>query len=237
MILFYDTETSSLVDWRQPSDAPHQPHLLQLAMLLHDMDGNEVDRFVSIVRPGVHECIIEPEALKAHGITLERAMDEGCDPLVALDAFLAFADRAKLFTGHNESFDRRIMRIHSARHRGIEWEPEQPNFCTLNRSKYIINLPATEKMMAAGIPGPKSPNLGECIRYFFDEELEGAHDALNDITATARVFYHLVRECGIPMFREKRASGASSYSRPARTRPNPSANPFAAAASVIGGAK
>lgn len=237
MILFYDTETSGLPNFREPSDGPDQPHLLQLAMLLHDTDGTEIDRFTSIVRPGVHRCVIAPEAFDAHGITLERAMDEGCEPLVALDAFMAFVERSSLRVGHNESFDRRIVRIHSARHRGIKWEAEAPSFCTMWKSKFIINLPATEKMIAAGMPGPKQPKLEEAYQFFFGEPLVGAHDALVDITATARVFYHLVREVGVPMFKPEGAS--SSRAAPRRTYPprKPAGDPFAAAASLLGGMK
>ncbi|MEA3044540.1 MAG: polymerase subunit epsilon [Sphingomonadales bacterium] len=32
MILGYDTETTGLPAWHDPSDAPHQPHVIQLAM-------------------------------------------------------------------------------------------------------------------------------------------------------------------------------------------------------------
>ena len=38
----------------------------------------------------------------------------------------------------------------------------------------------------------KWPKLEECVRHFFGETLVGAHDALTDVRATARVFYHLV---------------------------------------------
>lgn len=231
MILGYDTETTGLPDWKQPSDAPHQPHLIQLAMILHDMEGNEVDRFSSIVKPGPG-AVMAPEAFDAHGISLERAMDEGIDPDEALQRFLDWSGTADLMVGHNESFDRRIMRIMSARHRGMKWEPSCPNFCTLNRSKYIICLPATERMMAAGVPGPKSPNLGECIRHFFGETLEGAHDAMVDISATMRVFWHLVRECGVPMFKPASGSPAPRRASPSRAQ---AADPFAAAASLLGG--
>ena len=227
MILGYDTETTGLPSWGDPSDAPHQPRLIQLAMLLHDMKGNEVDRFVSIVKPGPG-AVMAPEALAAHGITLERAMDEGIDPVEAVDRFLDWSGKVDLMVGHNESFDRRIMRIAAARHKGFKWEPSCPNFCTLYRSKFVINLPPTERMIAAGVPGPKSPNLGECIRHFFDEELEGAHDAMVDISGTMRVFWHLVRECGVPMFKAKREGVRAP--KPFR----PSGNPFAAAASVLG---
>lgn len=237
MILFYDSETSGLPDFRQPSDASHQPHLLQLAMLLHDMDGNEIDRFSSIVRPGVHPCVIAPEAFEAHGITLERAMDEGCDPLVALDAFMAFVDRASLRAGHNESFDRRIMRIHSARHRSVKWDAEAPSFCTMWKSKHILNLPPTQRMIQTGMPGPKSPKLEECYQYFFGKPLVGAHDALVDITATSEVFWHLIRECNVPMFKAARAARVSTKSVRGTGHAAGSGNPFAAAAALLGGGK
>lgn len=221
MILGYDTETTGLPDWHQPSDAPHQPHVIQLAMILYDMEGREVSRWCNIVKPGPGAVMAE-EAFDAHGISLERAEAEGREPDEAIDAFLEYVRQSKLMVAHNESFDRRLMRIMAARHKGFKWEPPIPNFCTLYRSKYIINLPPTPKMVAARIRGPKSPNLGECIKHFFNEELEGAHDATVDIEATMRVFWHLVRDRGVPMFKEPRPSTSA-----ATTRSAPASDAFA----------
>jgi len=214
MILGYDTETTNLPDWHQPSDAPHQPHVIQLAMILYDMEGREVSRWCNLVKPGAG-AVMGAEAFAAHGISLERARDEGRDPVEAVDAFLEMVGTSKLMVAHNESFDRRMMRIMAARHKGFKWEPPIPNFCTLYRSKFIINLPPTPKMVAARIRGPKSPNLGECIKHFFNEELQGAHDATVDIEATMRVFWHLVRDRGVPMFKEPRQPGGPVASKPA----------------------
>ncbi|WP_066112434.1 MULTISPECIES: 3'-5' exonuclease [unclassified Blastomonas] len=205
MILGYDTETTNLPLWNDPSDDPRQPHLIQLAMILYEMDGTEVDRFSSIVQPGPG-AVMGKEAFEAHGISLERAMAEGCCPKMATAKFIEWAGKAKLRVGHNESFDRRIMRIAAARHLGFKWEAEAPAFCTLYKSKFIVNLPATPKMIAAGVPGPKSPKLEECIRHFFDEPLDGAHDALVDVEASMRVFWHLVNEIKVPMFKARRAA-------------------------------
>ena len=204
MILGYDTETTNLPLWHDPSDDPRQPHLLQLAMILFDMEGREVTRWSSLVKPG-YGATMGPEAFAAHGITLERARDEGVEPIRALDAFLEMVGMAKLMVGHNESFDRRIMRIAAARHKGFKWEPEIPSFCTLYKSKFIVNLPPSEKMVAANMRGPKAPSLTECIRHFFDEELQGAHDALADVEGCMRVFWHLVGPLRIPMFKAARA--------------------------------
>lgn len=232
MILGYDTETTGLPLWHDPSDDPRQPHVVQIAMVLQDMDGKELDRFSSIVKPGPG-AVMSPEAFDAHGISLERARDEGADPVEVVDRFLDWSGKAQLMVGHNESFDRRIMRIAAARHKGFKWEPTCPNFCTLYRSKYVINLPPTLPMIRAGISGPKSPNLGECIQHFFNETLDGAHDAMVDIEASMRVFWHLVREVGVPMFKAAKTTSRAAPRRSSAAKP--AADPFAVTAALIGG--
>ena len=37
LALFYDTETTGLPDFKAPSEAQHQPHIVQLAALLVDL--------------------------------------------------------------------------------------------------------------------------------------------------------------------------------------------------------
>ena len=32
--MFFDTETTGLPDWKSPSDAEHQPHMIQFASML-----------------------------------------------------------------------------------------------------------------------------------------------------------------------------------------------------------
>lgn len=192
MNLFFDTETSGLPLWREPSDTPGQPHLLQLACILADDDGTEIESWQTLVKP-YPGCVIADEAFKAHGISHSKAMDEGIDAAIAVDALMDLAGRADLMIGHNVSFDVRIMRITTARSHGFKWEPRIPTFCTMRAATPICNLPPTEKMIAAGFNKPKSPNLGECIRFFFNEELEGAHDALVDVRACKRV-YHAIQK-------------------------------------------
>lgn len=188
MNLFFDTETTGLPDWRAPSDSPTQPHLIQLAVILAEDDGTEVESWQTIVRPYAG-ARMSPEAQAAHGISLERAMDEGIDGAVAIEAMMDLAGRASQLVGHNVSFDVRILRIHTTRSHKFKWEPRVPTFCTMRAATPILNLPPTPKMIAAGFNKPKSPNLTECVRHFFNEDLEGAHDALVDVRACKRVFH------------------------------------------------
>lgn len=188
MNLFFDTECSNLPEWKLPSDDPKQPHLLQIAAILAHEDGTEVETFQTLVKP-YPGCIIHEEALKAHGISIAKARDEGMDGKEATDRFFDMMWRAERVIGHNVTFDLRIMRIHAIRSHGFKWDCPVPYYCTMRLATPILALPPTPKMVAAGFTKHKPPNLGECVRFFFNEELEGAHDALVDVRACKRVYH------------------------------------------------
>jgi DNA polymerase III subunit epsilon len=69
----------------------------------------------------------------------------------------------------------------------------KPLFCTMEASAPIVNLPPTERMVAAGFNKPKPPKLEECIKHFFKEDLKGAHDAMIDVSACRRIYFELKR--------------------------------------------
>lgn len=205
MILGFDTETTGLPNFHEPSDDPNQPHLMQLAAILYDMEGREVHRLSTLVKPG-EGAVLHPKAFEAHGISLERARDEGADPVATAREFEQMAAQAKLIVGHNISFDVRIFRIHAARHLGFKWEKPAPTFCTMWSSNKFTRIPATPAMRAAGRFHYKTPNLMEAHQHFFNEGFEGAHDALADVSASMRIFWHLVRDRGVPMYRPEKAA-------------------------------
>lgn len=190
MILTYDTETTGLPDFKARSSDPAQPHLVQIALILAEDDGTEREAISHIIRPD--GWTISPEVTAIHGISHERAMDEGIRESVVTDMFVAMQAKARVRVAHNESFDRRILRIAMTR-AGVERDmieliEARQYYCTCNSAKAIVNLPPTAKMIAAGFKGPKSPNLAECIKHFYGEDLEGAHDALVDARGCARIY-------------------------------------------------
>jgi DNA polymerase-3 subunit epsilon len=193
MILFYDTETTGLPDWRAPSDAKTQPHLVQLAMLLTDNAGKEKCCANLIVRPDGWQILPENSAI--HGITHETAEEFGISERIATELFVAWGRDATFRVAHNISFDDRLMRIAMLRagyqRDQIEAIEKRSAFCTMQNSTHVVNLPPTAKMVAAGFNKPKAPRLEECIKHFFDEDLAGAHDAIIDVRACARVYFHL----------------------------------------------
>jgi DNA polymerase-3 subunit epsilon len=193
MILFYDTETTGLPDFNARSHDPKQPHIVQLALVTCNEDGTDAGAKVLIVKPD--GWTIPAETTAIHGISQERALAEGVPERHAVASFVVAQGMCNLRVAHNESFDRRIMRIAMTRlgleRDFIEMVEGRASYDTCDKAKPIVNLPPTERMIAKGMTGPKPPKLTECIKHFFGEDMQGAHDALADARACARIYFHL----------------------------------------------
>jgi DNA polymerase III epsilon subunit-like protein len=188
LVLAFDTETTGLPLFHEPSDDPRQPHVVSLAMELCDQQGNVVDTYDEVINIGVP---IPPETIAIHGITDEMAA-KGVDPKEALEAYIGWIERASVVTGYNVNFDLRMMRIQAARHLGQKYDCPIPHFDTCFAAKDRCRIPAKRG------GGFKKPNLTEAMRHCFDEPHEGAHNALAD-TQAARRLYFLLRDTMEPM--------------------------------------
>lgn len=188
MILFFDTETTGFFQDRLPVDHPDQPHIVQLAAELCDDTGNTVSSFSLIIDNGVE---IPVQASNVHGITTERAVQFGVSAAAALSMFTHLYQRADIVVAHNIKFDRGVVEAAIARHHDRVMPLRKPLYCTMEAASPIVNLPPTERMLAAGFTKPKPPKLEECIKHFFNEALDGAHDAMVDVVACRRVYFHL----------------------------------------------
>lgn len=189
MILFFDTETTGLHDKWRPFDDECQPYIVQLAAQLFDNDGLPIAGFSVIINNDVH---IPKAASDVHGITRELAEQRGISSDLAIDLFAALYAKCSLLCAHNMKFDKLILETAIARRWGRYKALSKPLFCTMEAAAGIVDLPPTERMLKYGFNKPKAPKLAECIRFFFDEDLEGAHDALVDVSACARLFFHLM---------------------------------------------
>jgi len=141
--------------------------------------------------PGIGEISIPARAAEVHGITDERAVRFGVSAEFALSAFTHLYQRADLVCAHNIKFDRGVIEAAISRHYRKVMPLRKPLFCTMDAATPIINLPPTEKMKAVGFDKPKPPKLEECIRHFFDEDFDDAHDAMADVIACRRVYLHI----------------------------------------------
>ncbi|KJU81020.1 DNA polymerase III [Ectopseudomonas oleovorans] len=176
----FDFETTGIPDWKQPSEAGHQPHIVEVAALLCDATGNIIDRYQAIVRPDGWE--ISPDMTAIHGISQEQAMDEGIPEAEALDGFLAIHARAAIRVAHNATFDDRIARIAISRYHSKEladsFKESTEKYCTCQKSREPVGL-------------KKLPTLAEAYKHFTGEDLVEAHRAMPDALACARVYFAL----------------------------------------------
>lgn len=194
-IVVFDTETSGLPDWKLPSDHQSQPHLVQLAIAQYDRAGVEIAAHDVIVRPDGWE--ISDHVAAIHGITTAMAIERGIPESEAVDLYInvALHGDVTLRVAHNRTFDARIMRIAMLRsglgRELIEAIEARPGFCTMQASKNVLKLPPTKRMAASGRNDFKPPKLAECILGFFNEPMPGAHNAMVDCRAAARVYFFL----------------------------------------------
>ena len=193
MILFFDTETTGLPVKKVASNDPSQPHLVQLALAMYNDDGSEASAQCVIIKP--EGWTIPDDTIALHGISQDRALAEGVPEVDAVAMYVTAVGQAELRVAHNEAFDCKIMRIAMLRadmtREQIEAIEARPKYCTCNTASPIVNLPPTRRMLDYNIRTPKPPKLIECMQFFFQEELPGAHDALVDVRACARVYFHL----------------------------------------------
>ena len=185
MFLVFDTETTGLPLWREPSDHPDQPHIVDIACSLFDRTGLETARFDTIINPGVP---IADEVAAIHGITTEIAERDGIDPAQAHREFMAMLRDAEVVVGHNVSFDLRMVRILASRVTGQKWDCPLPEFCTMRRTTNLCRIPSSK---ARHPQDWKWPKLTEAVKHLFGEELPEAHRARPDCDAAARIFFHL----------------------------------------------
>lgn len=94
LALFYDTETTGLPLFKEPSEHPDQPHIVQLAACLVDLDTRKTIASMDvIVKP--NGWTIPAEVSAIHGITTEHAMDVGISEAMAIELAALVTDAVK----------------------------------------------------------------------------------------------------------------------------------------------
>lgn len=188
LILVFDTETTSLPNYKDPSEGEGQPHIVEIAAQLVDSDTLQVvEAMNTLVKPVDDKpWIIAPEAFDAHKLTMEMLMDAGIPEDQMLEQFMAMYDRCSLRTAFNTTFDNRMIRIAQKRYMPTaedimeEWKS--------NKDRYYCTM-----IHSARVMGGKWPKLHEAVKFFFDREHVDAHRAQPDMLAASDLYFELQR--------------------------------------------
>lgn len=187
MFLIFDTETTGFPRNKKAplTDFDNWPRMVQIAWQLHDEFGKLIDAQDYIVKPEGYDIPFGAE--KVHGISTQKALDEGHDLIEVLQKFNAVAEKAKFLVGHNIAFDIPIV--------GCENLRKNQSFDITQKSTLDTQLTSTDYVaIPGGIGGGfKWPKLSELHQKLFNQNFDEAHNATADVVATARCFFELVR--------------------------------------------
>lgn len=183
MYLFFDTETTGLPrNWKAPvTDLDNWPRMIQVGWTLCDANGKRIEAADFIIQPD--NFTIPKGASDVHGITTEKAMEEGVLLDTVLDQFNQLVNDADFIVAHNISFDEKIIGAEFLRRNLVTDFESKPKLCTMKLSADYCNIP--------GPYGPKWPKLSELHIKLFGVDFEGAHDAFADIEATEKCFWEM----------------------------------------------
>jgi DNA polymerase-3 subunit epsilon len=187
MYLFFDTETTGIP---RSHDAPasnvaNWPRIVQIAWVIADDSGRELQAQAFIIRPDGFE--IPPEATRIHGITTEAARRSGVEIRQALTAFGEDLAAARFLVAHNIQFDERVVGAEFFRigHTASPLDVKV-RYCTMRSSTNFCQI-------AGGPRGYKWPTLAQLHQKLFSAGFEKAHDARADLRACLRCFFELKR--------------------------------------------
>ena len=186
-ILVFDTETSGLVKKDEPI-LSKQPYIVQYAHALIDVGNGHWDVEETWNKMFQIPINMPRRAQEVHGISAERVKGKIYIYSV-LDQILSRLEEADIIAGHNVRFDMNMLFVEAKRigqqERVKALAPKLVD--TMKESKNIVG--AKNKRGAL-----KNPNLQEAYKYFHGENFDGAHDALADVMATAKVLKALYME-------------------------------------------
>ena len=127
---------------------------------------------------------MHPKAQEAHGISRDTAQAFGVDPALLIEVLAQMAARAQTLVCHNLDFDRKIIENLAARAQKPNPLAGLKHYCTM-----LAMTPVCDIQRKGG--GTKWPNLQEAHRFVAGFDFDGAHDAMADVRACARVFQWL----------------------------------------------
>jgi DNA polymerase-3 subunit epsilon len=179
-ILFYDTETCGLPNWKVPSDDISQPHMVQIGAILCNAEtGQAIETLNVIIKPD--GWVIPQETIDVHGITNEFALENGIPEKEAIQQLLDLRGDAER-VAYNKTFDQRIVRIGLKRFFDEEtqekWAIKEDHHCAMRMAQKII--------------GGKNPKLTAAFKHFTGKEMGNAHDAMGDTLGCMAVYFAIV---------------------------------------------
>lgn len=185
MYLFFDTETTGLPRrWDRPaSDFLNWPRLVQIGWICYNDNEEKLFCAEYIIKP--EEFIIPKRVEMIHGISQERAMEDGIDLKDALLEFSEAMKKSEYLIAHNIKFDEKIVEAEFLRNEMKHGMDEREKIC--------LKLLGTNFCKIPGHAGYKWPSLPELHNKLFGSFVQEEHNALADAELCAKCFFQMRR--------------------------------------------
>jgi DNA polymerase III epsilon subunit-like protein len=182
--LFFDTETSGLPlrSWLPETEVNNWPRMVQLAGAVY-VDLELFTEFNFIIKPEGY--VIPNDVAGIHGITTEIAIEKGKDLSFVLHEFVDCLNLSDQVIGHNIDFDCKVIGCELFRKKIENDLNIKPKICTMKAGTSHCNLYRKGRL--------KSPKLIELHQFLFNTGFEDAHDAMNDIRATVKCYFEMLK--------------------------------------------
>ena len=200
------TEGSGIFDFNLSADAPGQPRMAALGLILvtPELEIEETHSF--LIRPQGWTFDNESPAAKVNGLTHERLMDEGVDLAGALEPYVAAVDRGRVVAGFNVLFDLKQLRA-EMRYVGLEDRfMKTKHLCAMQGCRKIVDARTADGRK-------KAPKLEEACA-FFKIERHGAHTGIGDALDTLQILRHLRDRGEFPAYKDPWDKGFKGSPKP-----------------------
>lgn len=197
-ILFFDTETTGLVDDFTPVE--NQPSMVQFGAILWeyeiDLVGEDVD--FRILSEETIDLLFKPlkpipqKLTDIHGISNAMVSDKPSFRSFSKE-FVKMAREADHIVGHNVEFDKNMMFVELDRVY-ISDSDEKREFKRMFKEKMLCTMQNSINFCAIkNFRGFKYPKLSELHVKLFWKDFDNAHNAVADIEATRNCFFEMKR--------------------------------------------
>jgi DNA polymerase III epsilon subunit-like protein len=176
----FDIETTGLMPKyvEDIEDLSAWPNVVQLAWLITDSSNHHITHKSYYIK---QNDLIPQQAIDIHGITNAICEKKGLPLKEVLELFLNDLKQVKMVVCHNYEFDSKILGVEFTR-TGLKW-PRKRKFCTMVKGKKHTNI---EFNYSSKLKYPKLEELfGHFVLNKTNIHIINAHDALNDVFATA----------------------------------------------------
>lgn len=162
-IVIWDVETTGL--------SPKEDFIIQLSCMKVNPETKEILGEKSWYIKPAHKYSIDPRATEVHGLTKEFIEENGKTIKEIADEFLSFIDGCDFMTYNGNNFDIKFL------------------YKDFEMFGYDLKLEDRKFFDAYAMECTYNPrNLGTVYKKYTGNELEGAHDAMNDVRATWEVW-------------------------------------------------